>query len=88
MENSILDEAGKIIYGDREKTYDDPGINLRRIAGVWSALLGIPITADQVCLCMIGVKLSRLVHTPTHRDSQVDVCGYAALLERIQKVKE
>lgn len=84
---SILDEAAKIIYGDREKTYGDPALNLKRIALIWKAILGIDITPDQVCLCMTGVKLARLANDPLHHDSQVDTCGYMALLERIQQLQ-
>jgi len=28
---------------------------------------------------MIAVKLSRLIETPDHEDSWIDICGYAAL---------
>ena len=28
---------------------------------------------------MIAVKMSRLIHTPRHMDSLVDIMGYAAL---------
>lgn len=87
MTESVLAEAERVIYGDREKTYGDPGKNCRAIAAVWSQILGVPVSDEQVCLCMVGVKLARLANDPTHRDSLVDVCGYAALLERIQRQK-
>jgi hypothetical protein len=83
---SILDESKDIIYGDREKTYGHPSQNLRRIAEMWNAYLG-----DQVCysiqpkdvaMMMILLKSSRLANDITHRDSLVDICGYAALIER------
>jgi len=32
-----------------------------------------------VYACMIAVKLSRLIETPDHEDSWIDICGYAAL---------
>lgn len=85
---NILKEAEAVIYGDREKTYGTPDKNLKNIAKVWEVILGIPLTTDQVNLCMIGVKLARLVNDPTHHDSQVDICGYAALMERIQKLNQ
>ena len=37
------------------------------------------ITVEQVYACMIAVKLSRLIETPDHEDSWIDICGYAAL---------
>jgi hypothetical protein len=32
---------------------------------------------------MIDLKLARLSHDPSHRDSLVDVIGYAALLPEV-----
>jgi Domain of unknown function (DUF6378) len=31
---------------------------------------------------MILLKVARLANDPTHRDSLVDICGYAATIER------
>ena len=82
---SILDEAQEIIYGDREKTYGAPDKNLKMIGDLWTAYSGVPFTAEDVCNMMILLKVARLANDPKHRDSQVDLCGYAALMERIQK---
>lgn len=82
---NIADKAKKIIFGDREKTYGDPGKNLRVIAGMWSAYLGIEITPHHVCDMMIQLKLARLKNDPDHEDSKVDVIGYALLKERLQE---
>ena len=30
-------------------------------------------------LAMVAVKMSRLINTPDHEDSWVDICGYGAL---------
>ena len=79
---TILEEAQAIVYGDREKTYDDPNANFRRIAARWSTVFGHEVTMQQVALCMIDVKLARLTHSPLHHDSLVDVVGYAACYER------
>ena len=53
------------------------------IAARWSATLGREITPAQVVLCLLDLKLTRLVHDPAHEDSAVDVCGYAALLREL-----
>lgn len=82
---SILDEASEIIYGDREKTYGNPASNLKTIAAIWKEIFRQEVSVDQVCLAMIAVKMARLANDPTHHDSQVDICGYAALMERTQK---
>jgi hypothetical protein len=91
---NILAEAERIIQGDRERVYGDPGYNMRNIAAIWTAILrkvllpGVELTAEQVCLCMAGVKLARLANKPDHEDSQVDLCGYTALLAKIQEKKD
>jgi hypothetical protein len=39
---------------------------------------GRQLVAGDVALLMIGMKLARLRHNPSHEDSWVDVAGYAA----------
>jgi hypothetical protein len=84
---TVLHEAERIIYGDREKTYGSPSKNLQVIAEMWNAYLGneVCLTAQDVCVMMILLKAARLKNTPGHRDSVVDICGYAALMERCDK---
>lgn len=43
------------------------------------------ISSEDVAHMMILLKVARLANDPYHRDSLVDVCGYAALSERINK---
>lgn len=82
---NILTEADRIVYSDRERTYGAPAKNLKQIARLWSAYLDTEITAHEVCDMMILLKIARLQNNPEHRDSLVDVAGYAALKERIQE---
>jgi len=87
---NILKEANDIIYGDREKTYGHPSKNLRAIAEMWTAYLVASraittennIGAKDVAAMMVLLKTARLANDPDHRDSLVDICGYAALIER------
>ena len=83
---SVLDEAKEIIYGDREKTYGKPSKNLECIAQMWNAYLksmgSNELEAKDVACMMVLLKTARLANDPTHRDSIVDICGYAALVER------
>jgi hypothetical protein len=79
----VLREAEKIIYGDREKTYGDPGKNLRKIASLWSAYLDHPVSAEDAAQMMVLLKISRLINSPGHMDSLTDAAGYLALVERI-----
>ena len=89
---SILTEAHNIIYGDREKTYGHPAKNLKTIAAMWSAYMNnmddgnFVVTAKDVAAMMMLVKVARFANDPSHRDNLVDVCGYAALIERCDEV--
>jgi|TARA_X000001388_G_scaffold62744_1_gene48554 hypothetical protein len=78
--DEILQEAERMINGPRAKDYGDAYLNHERIAKMWTVLLGHDVTVEQVYMCMIAVKLSRLIETPTHEDSAIDICGYGALL--------
>lgn len=87
---SILEEAQEIIYGDREKTYGSPDKNLLTIAEYWTTYLArkydldVDLDANDVCVMMTLLKLSRLGNSPEHRDSKVDTAGYIALMQRVQ----
>ena len=84
---TILKDAHNIIYGDREKTYGHPSKNLNTIAVMWNAYLnaksgGDDVNAKDVAALMMLVKVARFANDPTHKDNLVDICGYAALVER------
>ena len=80
--NAILEHAAGII-ADRRATYGDVATSMVAVAARWSITLGHPVTPAEAMLCMIDLKLARLAHDPTHRDSVVDVIGYAALLPEV-----
>ena len=71
------------VIAERSTQYGDAGSNMAVIAARWSATLGREITPAQVVLCLLDLKLARLAYDPTHEDSAVDVCGYAALLREL-----
>ena len=77
-----LDDAVCVVT-QRNAAYGDPVASFEIIAARWSLTLGQTITPTQVALCMIDLKLARLGHDPTHRDSVIDVIGYAALLPEV-----
>jgi len=83
---SVLQEAHKIIYGDREQTYGHPDKNLKTISKMWNAYITAvgqrELNAKDVAILMILLKTARLANDPNNRDSVVDICGYAALIER------
>ena len=78
----VLGEAAAVL-AERAGAYGPADRSLATIAARWSITLGRPVTPEQVVLCMIDVKLARLAHDPAHRDSVVDVIGYAALLPEV-----
>lgn len=80
----ILQEAEKLINGNRAKDYGDAYINHKRIADIWSVILDKEVTVRQVILCMIAVKMARLIHD-TKNDSWVDICGYSAIAGEIDE---
>lgn len=91
---SALQKAQRIIHGARQQAYGHPRDDFRRTAGLWTALLagllksGARITPEHVALMMILVKVSRLIATPGHRDSVVDVAGYAGTYEMLYAEEE
>lgn len=74
----VLEEAERIVNGQRNDTYDEPENNFRRIAMLWTAYLGIEVNDSDVAVMNILQKVGRLQYTPTHKDSWVDIAGYAA----------
>ncbi len=81
---TLLHSAAKII-AERGRAYGDAAVSMDRVAQRWSVTLGHPVTPAEVMLCMIDLKLARLAHDPTHRDSLVDVIGYSALLSEVTR---
>ena len=79
---TLLHSAAEII-AERGRAYGDAAVSMAMVAQRWSVTLGHPVTPAEVVLCMIDLKLARLAHDPTHRDSLVDVIGYSALLPEV-----
>jgi len=52
--------------------------NFKRIADLWSAHLATKISTVDVAILLTLVKVARLKNSPDHRDSWVDIAGYAA----------
>lgn len=53
------------------------------MARLWSEVLGTNVKAHQVVLWVIQLKISRVIATPGHRDSWVDIARYAGLADKI-----
>lgn len=82
-QESIADEARRIVAGVRRKQYGGtPERSFTAIADFWTALFkakGRPemvFTAEDVSPMMRLLKEARLCSSPDHRDSMVDIIGY------------
>lgn len=74
----ILDAAKQAVTVDRAATHGDMEDNFWRIAGYWTAHLDHPVTAADVAVMMVLLKLARIKGNPANADSWVDAAGYAA----------
>jgi len=79
---TVLAEAIRITDGARQADYGHPRDDFSRTALMWTGILGgklregAEVTADDVPLCMIAVKLARQSHRHK-RDNLVDIAGYS-----------
>ena len=80
IDASIAHEAVAAVTGPRQKDYAHPKVNFQRIANLWSIILDVDITPEQVALCMIATKVAREMNRHT-RDNLVDIVGYALTLD-------
>ena len=74
----VIEELAQTL-ANRGADYVSMYENHERIAVIWTVILGKEVTADQVALCMAGVKMARLIQSPNHNDSWLDLAGYAAV---------
>lgn len=75
--------AARLVSEDRSNQYGHPLDNLDRAARIWSVILECDVTAEQVALCMVGMKIARQVHKPKS-DTVVDIVGYALTLHMVE----
>jgi len=78
----LLEQAASVVR-DRRHTYGQAHDLFERVAARWSQVLGVSVTARQVAVCLIDVKVARLTHNPRHLDSIIDIAGYAAILAEL-----
>ena len=81
----ILKTALDVITKGRQDQYGNAEDSFSRIAEYWTVFLRkslnerCAITADDVAMMMILLKIARSDSNPMHLDNYVDICGYAAL---------
>ena len=74
----MLKEAFNTIE-ERGKTYGPAKVNMERTAALWEKILGVGVSPEKVALCLIQLTVARLIETPGHVDSILDIAGYAAV---------
>lgn len=84
-DETILQEAQRIIHGQRRDDYGDVTESFQRIADLWSPIVGQAVTPAQVALCMLQLKVARYLNGK-QRDSVVDIAGYAGCLARVDGI--
>jgi hypothetical protein len=84
----MLDEAKAIVTRSRAQQYAPPGQDFKNIADIWSVLLKVRVSPEQVAQCMVALKLCRLIHTPAHEDNWTDIAGYAACGYEVTRTTE
>ena len=88
-------ERGRILYAaigavccEREEEYGSPADNLRLTAQLWSDYLQTKVSAGDVALMMVLLKVSRVKSGRPKPDSFVDMAGYSAIAGELTLTQE
>lgn len=84
---TVLQEAQRLIFGDRQAAYGHPLDDFSKTAKMWSAIFGVDVEPEQVPLAMIAAKISRELNRHK-RDNPVDIAGYAGTLQMVVEEKQ
>ena len=84
IDPTIAVDAINLIDGDRHDRYGSYEENLSRIAGMWGNYLNVPVTAEDVALMMVLVKISRS-RAGYSRDNAVDGVAYFLIHDSMAK---
>lgn len=68
------------LTGERGAVYGHPSVDFDRAARLKAVVAECSDPLARHALEMICVKIARLIQTPDHLDSAVDICGYARCL--------
>lgn len=85
VDQTITTEAYQAVSGARLQTHGDIKSCMEKIAALWSAYLGHPITAIDVSLMMDLLKTARIQSGDYCRDHYVDKVGYTLITEALSK---
>jgi len=86
---NIAQEAQRLVFNDRGAVYSHPFDDFGRTAGMANAAfkskLKEDFTQEDIAVLMMLVKISRLINSPDHRDSLVDLPGYGLCYELVRQ---
>lgn len=74
--HEYLEQAARLVAGDRQSQHGDKRENFQNIADLWSAYLGAHITAEDVPLMMSLMKIARTKTGSHNPDDYLDGAGY------------
>lgn len=82
-----LRDAARIINGSRDAQYGNPIDNFDRISKIWSVILGIEVSPEDVAMCMAGLKMARYASKSGFQpDTWIDLAGYAGCGYEVGKI--
>lgn len=72
------------LIATRQQHYGDPRPNHERIAGLWSAYIGRTLTAHDVAMMMVLLKVARAKVDAHHEDNYDDAAAYLDIARRVR----
>lgn len=75
----LIQKVADAILVDRQNTHGTPEDNFQTIADLWGIYLDYELTAKDVAVMMILLKVARMKSSPEYEDNYVDAAGYAII---------
>jgi hypothetical protein len=89
FERQLLVQAMNLVYGERQAQYGHPYEIYTRVRVMWTGILGIPVSFEQVMYCIIAMKQARELQQPhPDDDNNRDIAGYVGVLDLIKQRQE
>jgi len=80
VDHNIATDAIELLEVEREQDYGDAADNMKRIADLWGAYLGVSISRQDAAVMMSLLKLARMKGR-YKRDNAVDAVAYVLLAD-------